>query len=161
METLRKLLEVECDYRMKDETMDAFLGLMTEIHLKNKEPLIPYGKKDNSLYVIKEGIIRRTYFDGMTEKTFTFAGKGTVLISFHSFYRNIPFPHQYESCGESVVCKIGKTKIDELLEESKDFTNWLSTIFLARLYHWEMKSVVIAGTQLRSPLQNQQNFLLT
>ncbi len=51
METLRKLLNAECDYRMADETMDTFLGLMTEVPLKNKEPIIPYGRLDNSIYV--------------------------------------------------------------------------------------------------------------
>lgn len=145
METMREMLDAECDYHMKDETMEKFLGLMTEIKLKRNEPLIPYGKVDNNVYILKEGIIRRAYFDGLTEKTYAFSVGGTVVMSFHSYYMGLPSVFQYEACGEAVLYKASKKDIDELLRESNDFTTWMSRVYLARLYHWEMKTVVITG----------------
>ncbi len=146
METLKKSINADCDYRMRDETMDAFLGLMTEIHLKNNEPLIPYGKVDNNAYMIKDGVIRLAYFDGLTEKTFAFATAGTLLLSYHSFQKGMPSSFQYESCGESVVMKVPRVKFDELLKQSDDFKNWFLKISLEQLWHWEMKMTVISGS---------------
>jgi signal-transduction protein with cAMP-binding, CBS, and nucleotidyltransferase domain len=145
MDTLQQLLNNECDYRMQEATMERFLGMMTEIRLKNNEAMIPYGKTDDGIYVVKEGLIRRVYFDGLTEKTYAFAAKGTVLFSFHSFYKGVPSVFQYESCGESIVYRASKRDIDELQRQSHDFTAWMSRIYLARLYHWEKKTVLIAG----------------
>ena len=146
METLKKLLNAECDYRMADETMDRFLGLMTEVHLKNKEPMISYGRLDNSIYIVKEGVIRHAYFDGLREKTFAFAAPGTLIISYHSFCRHSPSVFQYESCGESIVMKVSKEKLDNLLGQSVDFTNWLLRMSMYQLCSVEKKAVIINGT---------------
>lgn len=146
METLKKLIETECDYRMADETVERFIGLMTEVRLKNKEPLIPYGKLDNNIYIVKEGLIRYAYFDGLKEKTHAFAAPGTLIISCHSFYMHAPSVFQYESCGESVVMKVSNAKCEELLRESVDFMSWMLRMSMYQLYAWEMKTTVINGT---------------
>ena len=146
METLKNQLNAVCDYRMAAETMDRFLGLASEIRLKNKELLIPYGKLDNNVYILKEGIIRFAYFDGSAEKTFSFSTAGNLIISYHSFYKNIPTSFQYESCGDSVVLKVPKAKIDELLKESRDFTDWMLRMSLEQLWCREMKATVINGS---------------
>ena len=146
METLRKLLDAECDYRMADETMDKFLGLMTPVYLKNNEPLIPYGKMDDNVYVVKEGIIRFAYLDGQKEMTFSFATPGTLLISWHSFYMHMPSAFQLESCSKSVIMKVPKAKFDELLRESNDFTSWMLRMSMAQFWFHEMKLAVINGT---------------
>ncbi len=90
MDKLRKLLDDECSYRMKKETMDRFLGLMTEVELRSGEPLIPYGKVDNNVYIVRSGIIRSAYFDGFREMTFAFGLPGTVAISYYSFLKSEP-----------------------------------------------------------------------
>ena len=146
METLRKQLNAVCDYHMADETMDRFLELTTEVQLKNKEPLIPFGKMDNSVYILKEGVIRFAYFDGEKEKTFAFSTPGNLIISYHSFYKGIPSFFQYESCGKSVVLKVSKSKFDELFRQSADFSNWMFRMSLDQLYTYEMKTEVINGT---------------
>lgn len=145
MDELRKLLDVECDYRMADDTMDRFLGLMTEVRLKNNEPLIPYGKTDKNIYVVKEGIIRLAYFDGSKEMTFSFATPGTLLISWHSYYALVPSIFQLESCGKSVIMKVTKAQFDELLSESYDFTSWMLRMSMAQFWFHEMKLALING----------------
>jgi CRP-like cAMP-binding protein len=147
---------------MQDETMDRFLGLMTEIRMKRGGILIPYGKVDDSLYVVAEGIIRSTYFDGPTEKTFAFASEGTVLLDYHGYYMCEPAVFQRESCGKSVIMKISRTNIDELLRESVDFTNWMSSIHTFQAYLWEKKAVLIAGTakeRLEAMLKNRPEII--
>lgn len=146
METLKKQLNEVCDYRMSDEIMDRFLGLATTVCLKNKEPLIPYGKLDNNVYILKDGIIRFAYIDGDREKTFAFSTPGNLIISYHSFYRGVPSFFQFESCGESIVLKVSKAKFDELLAQSDDFKNWILRMSLDQLWSFEMKVSVINGS---------------
>ncbi len=70
MQDFKKLLDAECGYRMKPETMERFTGLMTEFELKRGKAVIPYGESDNNVYVVREGIVRIAYFNGFKEKTF-------------------------------------------------------------------------------------------
>ncbi len=146
MDALKKLINAECNYHMADETMDRFLGEMSEVHLKNKEPLISYGKCDNSIYVVKSGLIRYAYFSGTKEVTFGFAMPGTVMISYHSFYLNAPSFFQLESCSESVIMKLPKEKFDELFRDSVDFKDWMFAMSTYQLYAYEMKISLISGT---------------
>ncbi len=146
MEALKKLLIAECDYHMSDETMDRLLGEMTEVHLKNKEPLISYGKCDSNVYVVRSGLLRYACFNGTKEMTFGFATPGTLMISYHSFYHNAPSFFQFESCGESVVMKLTKEKFDEMFRDIVDFKDWMFRMSTLQLYAYEMKIALISGT---------------
>lgn len=146
MTTLRQLLDAECSYRMKDETMDRFIELMTErIELKENEALIPYGKLDDNVYVIISGIVRYIYFDGSKEVTYGFSLPGTVIISYHPFYRREPSYFQMEACCESTVVKIPKRKFVELSEQSTDFAQWIMWLCIAQLWIYERKLSIVNG----------------
>ncbi len=164
IDRLKELLNAECTYRMKDETMDMFLGLMTEVKLKKNEPLIPYGKFDNNVYIVKSGIFMCSYFDGMQEETFGFALPGTVIISFYPYYKHEPSFFQMQSCGRSVAMKVTKADIDKLMDESHDFTRWMLSIFAAQLYHYEKRFAVINGfakERLETLLKNRPEIMET
>lgn len=146
LKDLAELLHAECPYRMADKTMDTFLGLMTEIPLRNKEALIPYGKFDPNIYVVKSGIVRHTYFSGLKEITFGFSLPGTVVISFYPFYRRELSFLQIESCGASAVMKVSNANFDRLTRESNDFARWMLSIYEAQLWHNEKKLAVMNGS---------------
>ena len=146
MEILKKQLYAECGYRMKEETVERFLGLTTRIKLKNKEPLIPYGKMDDNVYILKEGIVREVYFDGVQERTFAFALPGTVMISYYSFYAHEATFFQLEACCDTVVLKVSKAEFDEMFQQSRDFANWAFKISASQLHSYEMKLALINGT---------------
>lgn len=142
---LKALLHEECTFRMSDGTMDRFVGLMFETEVRNREALIPYGKFDNNIYVVKEGIFRYAYFDGLKEVTFGFALPGTLMISYYSFYRREPSFFQIEACGNSVAMKITKADFDRLTDESNDFAKWMLRLQSAQLWHYEKKLAVVNG----------------
>jgi CRP-like cAMP-binding protein len=131
---------------MSNELFDRFLGSMTEISLKNREILIPYGKRDHSLYVQRNGILRACYFNGENEKTYGFTNPGTVTFSYHSLFINKPSAFQFESCGETDMLRLSKKDMDHLLDSSWEFTRWLLTIHEAQCYFNEFKHVIINGT---------------
>ncbi len=146
METLRKLIDAEIEDRMQDETMEMFLGAMTEVRLKNKELLISYGSMDTNVYVVKEGVVRFAYFDDESkDKTFAFAIPGTIMIC-NSFYMREPSFFNYESCGESVVMKITRADFEELLRQSEDFERWMLRIQMEQVWDLERKAIRTNGT---------------
>jgi CRP-like cAMP-binding protein len=143
---LKQLLRNEYRYKIPDRVLDEFIGAMTEVRLKNKEPLIPYGKVDPNVYVLKSGIIYGCYFDGEKEKTYGFINPGTIIISYHPHTMHQPSILQLESCGESVVGKISKRKFDEMVDSSHEFAKWILAIQNVKLYFNEFKLATINGT---------------
>jgi CRP-like cAMP-binding protein len=131
---------------MSDELFERFVGSMTEIRLKNKEVLIPYGKIDSSLYVQKDGLLRACYLDGENEKTYGFADAGTVTISYYSYFLNRPSVFKIESCGETTVLKMSKKTVSELIDSSHEFAKWLLSIEAGQLCANEFKHSAIIGT---------------
>ena len=63
MEEFKKILSDEAVYKLPESVMDTFCSYMEEIKLKRYDPVIKLGSLDPNIYVIKEGIIRRTYED--------------------------------------------------------------------------------------------------
>ena len=145
MDKLRKLLDAECDYVMKDETMDRFIGLMTEMPLKRGQPLIDYGAFDNNVYVVNRGIIRAAYYDGFKEITFAFGLPGSLAISYYSFVKGNPSFSKFEACCDSVVMKISKARFFGLIKESHDFAQWMASMSLEQLLFHERKREVVNG----------------
>lgn len=143
---IQQLLFCEYGHKMSDELARGLELAMTEMHLKNREVLISYGKLDTNFYVLKSGIIRGCYFDGEKEKTYAFATPGTVLLSYHSYVMRQPSFLQFESCGESVVMKISKQRVDEMLKDSLEFAQWLLVVFSKKMYFSEFKLATINGT---------------
>jgi CRP-like cAMP-binding protein len=130
---------------MSDETMDMFFGLMTEVELKGGEPLIPYGRFDDNVYILKRGIMRTVYFDGLKEITYSFALPGTMMISYHSYYMRTPSFFQLEACCDSVLMKITKREFVQLMQQSNDFAQWIIWLSAAQLWIYEKKLSVVNG----------------
>lgn len=160
---IRQLLYDECGVRMSDELYERFEGARTEVRLKNKEVLIPYGKFDANMYVLKSGILRMCYLDDESEKTYGFAMPGTITISYYSYYMRRPASFKIESCGESVVMKMPETALDELLRSSHEFALWFTKIQAGQLYSHEYKNSVITGSakdRFLSLIKNRPDIML-
>ncbi len=145
MDDLKQLLYEESRYKMSDELFERFIGATTEVDLKNREVLIPYGKLDTNLYVQKSGILRACWFDGENEKTDGFALPGSIVMSYHSHFMRLPAFFQVESCGESSVLKLSKQQLDSLVDSSNEFAKWFIAVQSAQLYLYEFKHSAITG----------------
>ncbi|MDR2890600.1 MAG: Crp/Fnr family transcriptional regulator [Alistipes sp.] len=145
METLRKQLDAEIDYRMRDETMDEFLSLMTEVELKRNQPLIDYGECGRDVYVVRRGILRSAYFDGLKEQTLAFCLPGTIIISYYAFCRGNPSFSKYEACCPSTVMKIPRVKFLDLADRSHDFAKWMMMLSIYQLMSFERKREIMNG----------------
>jgi CRP-like cAMP-binding protein len=130
---------------MRDETMDEFLGLMTEVNFKRNKPVIDYNQFDDNIYVIKKGILRIAYWDGFNEMTRAFAAEGSVLISYYSFYKREASFFKLEACCDSVLMKVSKTQFLDLVSRSHDFATWVMWMQMWQLWLYEKKMAIING----------------
>jgi CRP-like cAMP-binding protein len=143
---LKKMLHEEAGMEMSDELFERFVGSMTEIRLKNREVLIPYGKIDTNLYVQKNGVLRACYVDDGNERTYGFSNPGTVILSYHSHWKRRAAVFQIESCDETTVLKMTKNQLDELLDSSLEFAKWLLATQIHQLFGYESKAVAVTGS---------------
>lgn len=146
MEEFKKILAEEAEYKLSDETMDLFCSLMEEVHLKKYDYMIKSGDIDNNIYVVKDGIIRRTHEVGDKIMTNSFAIRGSVLISWHCYYYNQPSYSQFQACCDTVLMRVSKAKFDNLIATSHEFARWALSLAHGTLYYQEFKSRAIKGT---------------
>ncbi len=157
MDTLKDLLNDECRYRMREETMDMFLGEMSEVRLKTYDTLTPYGASDTNIYVVRSGIIRVAYFNGFKEMTYAFGTAGTMLASYYSFYNYEPSFFKVEACCETVMMKITRAKFLELTTKSHDFSQWVMWMSMMQLWFYEKKLAIVNGDAKERFLSLVQN----
>ena len=146
MEDFKKRLAEEAEYKLSEETMNMFCSCMEEVHIKKYDYMIKSGDIDNNIYIVKDGIIRRTHEVGDKIMTNSFAIKGSVLMSWHCYYYNQPSYSQFQACCDSVLMKVTKAKFDELIATSHEFAQWALSLAHGTLYYQEFKSRAIKGT---------------
>ena len=130
---------------MSDDLFERFIGQMEEIYLKDGEELISYGKVDTNLYIQKSGVLRNCYFDGENEKIYGFYVPGAPVMSYHSHLMGQPAVFYVVACGEAVVLKISKKRLDELLNTSQEFVRLLLAMYAVQPYYTEIKHTMITG----------------
>ena len=144
---LKKQINEQCLYKLPEPILDRLLGATTEVKIKPRQPLIRYGQLDDNIYILKEGIVRFSWFDGVHERTYGFALPGTVMISYHCYYMRQPSFFQSESCRRRVVVlRISKKELDEMLDNSIEIAKWMLSLQLAQLHINEVKLSVINGS---------------
>lgn len=145
MEDLKKLLREDHLYQLSDELMDKLISMMTEIKVKAKETIIEADKVNTNVYIVRSGVIRRSFWSGGDESTNGFAMPGTTIIAYHSFYHGKPSCCQYEACVDSTVMVIKKSDYQQLMNESLEFSQYVNSLLMAQLYYDEYKMMVFAG----------------
>ena len=86
MEKLKELLANECSFRPSGKLLDELLAPAESIELKKNEVLIMSGRLDPNVYIVKSGVMRYSYMNGIREVTFAFALPGSVMIAMHSYW---------------------------------------------------------------------------
>ncbi len=148
MENFKKALAEEAPFKLSEAAMDKFCSLMVEKRLKKKDVMIQCGELNDNIYVVKEGILRRSHMDGDNEVTVSFALAGTVIISYHSFCYHLPAYYQFDACCDSVVMVVSKSKFYQLVAESHEFAMWALSMAYCSLYYHEVKHSVINGSAI-------------
>lgn len=132
-------------FKISEELLEQFIGRTEELRFRDKETIIPYGKVDTNLYLIKSGIVMNCYVDGEDEKIYGFTIPGAPLISFHSHLMNQPTVFQFVACGKVEVLKISKADIEELMKSSYEFCKFILAVYSIQSYLLEFKHSNVVG----------------
>jgi CRP-like cAMP-binding protein len=148
MDRLKKQIHEECYYHVSDALLDEVIADTTLVTIKPRGVLIPYGKVDDSIYILKSGIVSYSWFDGLNERVFGFSLPGTLMFSYYSFYEHLPSLFQLEACKEPVIAlKWSRKAIDRLIETNHEAALWLLSLAYHQLSHNEFKIAVnLSGT---------------
>jgi CRP-like cAMP-binding protein len=134
-------------YKLPGPLLDTLLASSTEITVKPRHPLIDYGRMDDNVYILKEGIVRYSWFDGTNERTYGFAMPGTMMISYHCYYMRRPSFFRLEACRrEMVALRLSKKDLDALIDAHPEVAKWMLNLSLGQLHINEVKMSVINGT---------------
>ena len=146
MNTVKELLLKECDYPLSGEVMDRFLESAEELHLKRNEILIMSGKVDANIYVVKEGIMRYSYMNGLREVTYAF------FAARHHDHLDVLllFPPAHVLPDRSLL-RIDRGQDNPAAVRHADsavattFARWALQMAHGQLFFFEMKNSVING----------------
>ncbi len=146
MDTLKKQINEECIFKLSEAALDSLLAPTAEVRIKPRHTLIRYGQLDDNIYILKEGIVRYSWFDGTNERTFGFALPGTLMMSYHCFYMRQPSFFQIEACRSEVVAlRLPKKDMDRLIDTSNEIAKFMLYLSLGQLHLNEVKMSVING----------------
>lgn len=148
MEKFKQALAEEAPFKLSLQTMDKFCDIMTERQYKKGEVIIECGLLNDNIYIVKEGIVRRTHMDGDKEVTAAFGLPGTMIISYHSYCYRQPAYYQFDACCNSVLMMVTKNDFERLARENHEFALWALNMAHCSLYYYEVKQSVINGTAL-------------
>lgn len=145
MDKLKKLLALECNYRLSDRIMDDFLASMKREEIRRGASLISTGSVNPDIYILKDGIFSYNYFNGTDERCWGFALPGTMMYSNHSYYFGKPAFYDIQACCDSTVLHCSKNVFDSLIASSHEFARWALSMAQCQLYYIDMKNSVING----------------
>lgn len=145
MDKFKELLSQECIYRLSEQLIDELLAPASVVELKRNQILAMSGTVNTFIYIVKEGVIRYSYMDGMREMTHAFALPASVIIPVQCYYAQLPAFYQLDACCKSTVLKIPQSHYRHLVDTSPEFARWAFHYVLAQLFYLEKKDFVVNG----------------
>lgn len=158
MKFIKDLLDAECTYRLPDDVMWRFIGLMTREEVRKGETIIDEGCVNPDIYILAEGIFSYNYLNGTDERCHAFALPGTMMWSAYSYYAREPAVYTYQACCDSVVYHCRVRDFDDLIKTNHEFAQWVLCYAQCQLYHFEKKNSLINGDateRFKSMLRNR------
>lgn len=146
MERLCLLLDEECEYTLPRELMLEFLGKGEVRFYKNKEFIHREDTSDPDIYIVIDGIIRRWYWNGDIEVTRSFSISGTMIISYHSYYGNLPPAYFNQACCDTLILRITRKDFDDMIRKYADFARWCLRMAQCQHFFYEKKDRIINGS---------------
>jgi CRP-like cAMP-binding protein len=162
MANLKELLSKESSYSISDDLLTKFISLGEEIKLRKRDILIPAGTVDDNVYILKDGMMKFVYHDGIKESIPHFSFNGDIILSYFCFHNSNPAIYSVIACCDCSVLRISKADFVELMETNRDFSLWVANMAFGRLANLEYDNHVVNGDareRLTNLMANQRDIL--
>lgn len=130
---------------VSDEVLGKFIMNAEEIQIKRNQVLVEEGEVNDNVYVVRSGVIRYCYKRDGRDVTTYFAMASTPVVCYHCFVLGYPAFYRLEACTKTILLKIKKKDVENLILESHEFSRWMIGIHQFQLFFLEHKDRVITG----------------
>lgn len=110
-------------YSLTESDVQTLLINMEEVFFKKREVIVPEGKKNTNLYLIKQGIWRGHYLKEGVDTTLWFASEGEAAFSIWGYVDNSCSQISIEAMCDSVAYCISGVVLNELYASSIGLAN--------------------------------------
>lgn len=110
-------------YSLTESDVQTLLNNMEEVFFKKREVIVPEGKKNTNLYLIKQGIWRGHYLKEGVDTTLWFASEGEAAFSIWGYVDNSCSQISIEAMCDSVAYCISGVALNELYASSIGLAN--------------------------------------
>lgn len=116
MEVIRDILNKI--HSVSDKEWDYFKDKFNEKNIPKKTLLLSKGQVENSIYFIKEGILRAWIEKNETELTFDFAFENNFYSAYSSFITRAPYLYNIESITNMVIRIISYNDLQDIYKNT-------------------------------------------
>lgn len=110
-------------YKVSEDDVESLVKHMKEVRFKKRERIVEEGRKNNNLYLIKEGIWRGYYYKDGTDTTIWFASEGEAAFSVWGYVDNARSLINIEAMCDSTAYCISRTALNQLRSSSIEIAN--------------------------------------
>lgn len=129
-----------------DEIITRVLGMCECITFTKNTRIIDEGEVNNSLYILKKGLLRISYMEDDREFTLGIASEPSASISPLGFALGLKAHYMITTCNQVEIYRLKKPDFDALIGESFEFARWMLGIAVCQMAMLEFKSQHLAGS---------------
>ncbi len=134
-------LRDESIYPLSENIVAFLLNNSETLKYAKNQVILPYDSKDDSIYFVKDGIIRGTVVNGAgSEITVGFGVCGTMFYSSQCYTLGLPSIYQFIACTETQLYRIKKSDFDRHIDENHEFCRWIMGSFGLRICYNERRN---------------------
>lgn len=133
LETFRDL------FPLSPKTWDKYVSRFTRIQVPARTVLLREGDISRKAYLIEKGCLRVWFNNNGEDMTYQFFFENNTVSSIESFKKGVPSLFSIETIEPCTLCWIGKTDLDEILNEVTEIPavrNQILEALFARTLHY-------------------------
>lgn len=129
-----------------DDLISQVLSKCKLLHFPKNFRLVDEGDTNNSLYILRSGVLRISYYQEDREVTLGICSEPTSTISPLGFVLKYQAHYMVTTCSAVDVYELSKAEFDRLVIESPAFSRWMMGLALLQIAMFEYKSQNLVGT---------------
>ncbi|MFC6100597.1 Crp/Fnr family transcriptional regulator [Olivibacter domesticus] len=127
---------------LTNHSFELFWSTLEKVDFKKGKHVIQAGRKEHYLYFIVQGIAR-VYLKSEKEITFCFCAETDVILSYNSYFNQMPGYENIELLENSTLLKISHKKIKELCSQDIKIANFFNKVIGLELVKTEERLISV------------------
>lgn len=135
-------------YKLPVKETEELLQTMDIISCRKGDAIVKEGGRNNSLYIIVDGIWRGWYLRDGVDISIWFASMGEAIISTWGYVADTKSPINIEAVTDSTLYVISKPKLEKFFSQSIEFANFGRRLFERQFL--DVESWMVNGSSMKA-----------